>query len=67
MHDGKKWHWLFSPFLVYSSSHAARMAHWPVKKSEGGLDRPVEAMCQNVTKNSQRPITGKLGGKILPL
>jgi hypothetical protein len=24
------------------------------RKSESGLDRPVEAMCQNVTKNSER-------------
>jgi hypothetical protein len=43
------------PFCFYSSSHAVHMAHWPVTDQAAAcLDRTVEAVCQNVTKNSER-------------
>jgi hypothetical protein len=58
----------FSSFLFYYSSAIGRMAHWPVKTKPQRVFTGLWKLCGILeTNNSQRPITGKLGGKILPL
>jgi hypothetical protein len=53
----------FSPsFFLFFGACCAHGA-LACQEKQSGLDRTVEAMCQNATKNSQRPITGTLTGK----
>jgi hypothetical protein len=56
-------------FLLSFKFFVAFCAHGALacQEKQGGLDRTVEAMCQNATKNSQRQITGKLTGKNQPV
>jgi hypothetical protein len=53
VHDGKEWHVLFLLsvlFFVTCCAHGALAC----QEKQSGLDRTVEAMCENVTKNSER-------------
>jgi hypothetical protein len=46
---------LFPPFFFILRHRLRAWRTGLSRKAKGGLDRTVEAMCQNVTKNSQRP------------
>jgi hypothetical protein len=62
VHDSKQWHILSSFLFLFFGACCAHSA-LACQEKQGGLDRTVEAMCQNGTKNNQRCATGKLTGK----